>query len=762
VRDAIELLKKIEKTWFGTYKLRANQSRFKRDEDGTNIHKQHEEQIQRGGVFRRDGRRQGVSFKAALGGEEVMEKQQIETKKTHPTNNNKQHNHKQQQQRFPQERDYLAGVLKVDAVPENVQKLKNSYVGTLWEVKDAECIQMQILMEGFQDVQATMMGIDKILLSSSKEEGVRRAFEADKEWWKKKFSDIKAWSSIQKPRGRRIWVRIFGAPPHAWGWDCFNKIIWRFGRLIHLDGQTVRQDRLDVARAQIAVTSWEFVDEIQEIKVNEELFVIRVVEERFGEIDLGVTRKTNESCFSDGSTAEDYLSEVEGCDEELDDVEAAEHNSGGGVMLRSEEGGFVKESGDEGVMVKEVGEEHDGVEVAEQNSGGGVELRSEEGGVVEVSGDEGVMVKETGKEKTDGQYPEVSSREQVPVTTQKRSEDRERPVQVKVTVESKRDVGEGREVSGVVDDTNREESDDVVILTLPICEGVGEDQEFRERIEQAAVATKEGARLFVSDSGREDIIKDVEVELVIGLSDTLGPNNLKNKNKEVVVDERVVRMENRDLMKGGCSYKNIGPNGPIIIDESEYQLVLKNSEVALLALEYEKEVTGITDKQCNVHNYVPTTKITKGVDAGASLAANVLYGGLTKAGRFSKGIQQKKKNGRKNKKKKKNENVQILEARDDDISDDSSQVVLDESSKQNKMVPISALEVMLVEGESNQLNDEQCRQYRQQAERLFNIGINMGVTTNSERITMVEKLMDLEGKEVDAMEGWEEEEEEVS
>ncbi|MCI43645.1 hypothetical protein A2U01_0064883, partial [Trifolium medium] len=111
----------------------------------------------------------------------------------------------------------LVGVLNVDVVPENVEKLKNSFVGTLWEVKDAETIQMQILMEGFQDVQATMMGIDKILLSSPKQGGVRRAFEADKKWWEKKFSDIKAWSPIQKPRGRRIWVRIFGAPPHAWG-----------------------------------------------------------------------------------------------------------------------------------------------------------------------------------------------------------------------------------------------------------------------------------------------------------------------------------------------------------------------------------------------------------------------------------------------------------------------------------------------------------------------------------------------------------------
>jgi hypothetical protein len=45
---------------------------------------------------------------------------------------------------------------------------------------------------------------------------------------------------------------------------------------------------LDVARAQIAVSSWDFLDSVQEIKVNNELFITRVVEERFGETNLGL------------------------------------------------------------------------------------------------------------------------------------------------------------------------------------------------------------------------------------------------------------------------------------------------------------------------------------------------------------------------------------------------------------------------------------------------------------------------------------------
>jgi hypothetical protein len=52
----------------------------------------------------------------------------------------------------------------------------------------------------------------------------------------------------------------------------------------------MEQTRLDVARAQIAVTYWEMVDEVIEIKVDDEVFIIKMVEERFGGVMLGFIR----------------------------------------------------------------------------------------------------------------------------------------------------------------------------------------------------------------------------------------------------------------------------------------------------------------------------------------------------------------------------------------------------------------------------------------------------------------------------------------
>jgi hypothetical protein len=53
-----------------------------------------------------------------------------------------------------------------------------------------------------------------------------------------------------------------------------------------------------------------------------------------------------------------------------------------------------------------------------------------------------------------------------------------------------------------------------------------------------------------------------------------------------------------------------------------------------------------------------------------------------------------------------------------------------------------------VGGESNEVYALQSRAYRIEAERLFNIGANLGATSNEERITMIERLMDMESNDM--------------
>jgi hypothetical protein len=47
---------------------------------------------------------------------------------------------------------------------------------------------------------------------------------------------------------------------------------------------------------------------------------------------------------------------------------------------------------------------------------------------------------------------------------------------------------------------------------------------------------------------------------------------------------------------------------------------------------------------------------------------------------------------------------------------------------------------------NNLVYDKKSEVYRKEADRLFNIGINLGCTSNEERISMIERLIDLESK----------------
>ncbi|GAU50607.1 hypothetical protein TSUD_410170 [Trifolium subterraneum] len=288
VSDTQTLLKKIEGLWFGSYKLRANLSRFTKEEDDSGVAGKQNGRVQQlnGDVNRgvpevKEGFLKNMSFKEALGVGDNKGKERRNSNNIGTSRGPKHQNH-----RSRKDKANLAGALEIEVVPENVENLKNCYVGTLWNAKLAVDTQMLISMEGYQHLKATMLGMDKILLSSNIEEGVKKAYEEDKQWWESKFSDLKPWSPLQKPNERLIW-------------------------LIQHDNQTVNQDRLDVVRALISVSSWDFVDEVLDINVCNEIFMIRIIEERFGDINLGFKREMDSQIYSDGSSSHNPLSDRE-------------------------------------------------------------------------------------------------------------------------------------------------------------------------------------------------------------------------------------------------------------------------------------------------------------------------------------------------------------------------------------------------------------------------------------------------------------------
>jgi hypothetical protein len=534
---------------------------------------------------------------------------------------------------------------------------------------------MAISMEGFQDIQAVPLGMDLILLSSTKHEGVKKAAELNEAWWEKRFLDIKGWDPSQQPRGRRVWVRIFGTPIHAWGWDCFEKIVCTWGRLIRLDEQTKNQDRLDVARAQVFVHSWDFVDRNIEIKVKEKLFTIRVVEERFGDIDLGISRQAgSQICEEEGSVGESETRRV------------------------------VDRASDIGWQEGWSDEDRDDSEQCE---------------------------------------PADIDQQQVSINGQCGTDEREQTHLVKA-IKSTDKVPEVRVEGG----KGNQDGDVLVELVKEILT----QQESREDVGEKLLLVGEDvlalqrSRAEVSDKRREvglvgsQSVEVIEVDSPQTVSGpvVISPFNpllfkMDKKQKQVVVCEREVDFKYRDLMRGSCSHWAEASNGlgqRNCSEENNLTKLLKDKEVAKLAFEELQE-----------HISQPESVAKK------ALQRSIFPAGLTKCERFAQAIQKggRGKKGKRKTKKNRGNNEGAGES-SDSISNGSTGAACDDGHRNH--LQISAIQVAPVGGESNEVYALESRAYRIEAERLFNIGANLGATSNEERITMIERLMDMESNDM--------------
>ncbi|KAK2381717.1 hypothetical protein QL285_069304 [Trifolium repens] len=598
VNDRQMLLQKIEETWIGTYKPRANLPKFTRGEGV----KKPSPTVHGVKTTMTDHRIQGgsKSFKEVVQGEE----------------------------------EQRAGIMEIEAESQNLEKLAGSYVGTLREIAEVDSIQTTIWMKGFQQIQAITLGMDLILLNSTIEGEIQRAYESNKLWWERWFLSLTPWRPDIRPRGRRMWVRLFGVPLHIWSWEGFKKIIWRYGKLLNLDPETLEQSRFDVARALIAVSYWEMVDEVIEVKVNDEVFIIRMIEERSGCLDLG-KNKVAGSRNDVGESEYDSISRVEE-DRSVMGVEEgwSENSSEGGSVKNDEEGGLPINI-TEGKTQEVIGKAVSIVPYEER------EAQSQEVG---------------GKRKTKGDGAVV-------------------------------EVADG-------DVVERREAD-----CGSFCSAMIETPQIRAQ------------SLKMLPQGMENGAEDKDADYCV---------------TEACVEVGFVGDEASDVDRGLT----------VINEENIEVRRLKDKEVARLA-EVEKRVGNgdgrkkIKDEGCR--------KLP--LFFGPNKWANLAKAKKSQGGRNSKQKKRKKKGGKRGTKGP-SSTKEINE--DDDIQNDSSESIGDSCcGASRQVILVSNIQIVLNEGEVSRPIDDKIRTIRVEAERLFHIGLNLGITSNEERIGILDRMIEL-------------------
>ncbi|MCI14967.1 hypothetical protein A2U01_0036102, partial [Trifolium medium] len=213
VADTQQLLKKVEDTWIGTYKIRANLPKFKRGDAQRATHKD------TGDLGDTVVRTKNPipnridnfsSYKEVVVGEDIRA---INRKKAAD-----EAIQKRARRRLTDE-EYRSGILEVQTDPDMFKKLQQCYVGYLNHIEEAENFQVSLWMEGYQRIKASSLGLDLVLLTSPEDGEIESAVAKNRSWWEKWFSTVKPWRPDLLPKGRRLWVRLFGVPLHIWGWE---------------------------------------------------------------------------------------------------------------------------------------------------------------------------------------------------------------------------------------------------------------------------------------------------------------------------------------------------------------------------------------------------------------------------------------------------------------------------------------------------------------------------------------------------------------
>jgi hypothetical protein len=128
----------------------------------------------------------------------------------------------------------------------------------------------------------------------------------------------------------------------------------------------------------------------------------------------------------------------------------------------------------------------------------------------------------------------------------------------------------------------------------------------------------------------------------------------------------------------------------------------------------------------------------------------VFFFGSTKWTQFARSNAPVPRRGKKKKANKQRKNLASRNSKsscEDEIQmDEDSDSVCDngQSIPPQKMIPISNIQVVLHEGDQNCHAIEDSRDVRLEAERLFYIGMNLGVIRNEERLQTLNRMVEAE------------------
>ncbi|GAU24569.1 hypothetical protein TSUD_149100 [Trifolium subterraneum] len=165
---------------------------------------------------------------------------------------------------------------------EDLERLKKAFVGVVRQPGLSYNIQNEFHIQGYFGVKVTPLGANLTLLEGQDEGEVEALMEEARDWMEQWFKEVRPWTEKDVDLERLVWLRVYGIPAHAWNESFFTMISKSWGSFINADDVTTKKLSLDVARILIRTSGQRVVDEFIDVKVNNQFFHIRVIEDSYG------------------------------------------------------------------------------------------------------------------------------------------------------------------------------------------------------------------------------------------------------------------------------------------------------------------------------------------------------------------------------------------------------------------------------------------------------------------------------------------------
>jgi hypothetical protein len=252
--------------------------------------------------------------------------------------------------------------------------------------------------------------------------------------------------------------------------------------------------------------------------------------------------------------------------------------------------------------------------------------------------------------------------------------------------------------------------------------------------------------VLLVDNGKTGLHGETGTTPVDSQNKEVGPTEsdpifVQREGKDVAIVEKV-DFNKISLLKGSGSKWAVGPNILELEAEDLFIKRLNSQEVAQIDWELKNSLFP------SVPRNQLTEPITNEVEdrrrgGETQKRLNIDQGLLSKSCRFAQAVRSSVggRKGATKKKKKKGKSAVVNKTVTYGDSISSISILHSDTDSTADKNPTGVAEIG-----NNLVYDKKSEVYRKEADRLFNIGINLGCTSNEERISMIERLIDLESK----------------